>query len=98
AGEGNEGRRGLQRTNRTLRKPGAGRRDRSDQGGPFCAAKRGLDCLAAADDGSRHLTDSGKASAGRAVRRWHGRHVLKSPPGNHTPLADAEKTVAAEVV
>ena len=38
----------------------AGGRDRSDQGGPLGAAERRVDRVAAADDRSGHLADSGK--------------------------------------
>jgi chaperonin GroEL len=48
AGDG--GRRGLQRTDRALREPGTGGRDRSYQGGPLGPTERGVDCVAPADN------------------------------------------------
>ena len=57
----------------------AGGRDRSDQGGPLGVAERGVDRVAAADDRSGHLADSGSADGWRhARRRRYGRHVLGS--------------------
>ena len=69
AREGHEGRRGLQRADRTVREPGEGRRHRSDEGGPLGPAERRVDRVAAADDRGGHLAGSGGAQGGG---RGHG--------------------------
>ena len=64
--------RGVQRADRAVRGPRRRRRDRSDQGGPLGAAERRVDRVAAADDRSGDLPDSGSGSGERHARRRHG--------------------------
>ena len=70
---------GLQRADRHLREPGAGRRHRPDQGGPLRAAELLVDRFAAADDRSARLGDpGGEEGSSGAGRRRNGRDVLTS--------------------
>ena len=68
---------GLQRADRHLREPGAGRRHRPDQGGPLRAAELLVDRFPAADDRSARLGDpGGEEGSSGAGRRRNGRNVL----------------------
>src|SRR5206468_7982414 len=78
AGQRDEGGRGIQCTDGAIREPGAGGRDRSDQGGPLGVAERRIDRVAAPDDRGGHLADSRKESERCVAGWWHGGHVLTS--------------------
>ena len=69
----------LQRPDQQVRRPGQGRRHRSDQGDSHCAAERGLHRLADADHRSPGIRDSGReeGTGNASRRRRHGRNVLK---------------------
>src|SRR5207248_2356220 len=79
AREGSQRRRGLQRVDGQVREPGRRGRHRPGQGRAHGAPERLVDRVAAADDRSARLGDSGReeGSFGRGRRRRHGRNVLK---------------------
>ena len=69
----------LQRRHRRVRRPGRGRRHRSDQGDPYGAAERRFDRFPDADHRSHDRGDSGEeAGSGRRPRRTRPRDGLLS--------------------